>query len=202
MHKSRWNLFRTTTPNTCCSSVWNILHVNVLVEIELLCVIYISVNFENIWFRLLGIEQKVNVGVINRLCMLNDICFLYPNKQSTFRLCISLFYTICFGWFYWLKAVWIATIQMENYTEFDASILHIHFMYIYLLLTLKEIFPPQPSSIYFIVILNLNRWNIWLKIFVEHKWMFTIYSVQFVLITKTHVYNWISWNTETFIRRT
>jgi len=32
--------------------------------------------------------------------------------------------------------------------------------------------------------------------------MFTVYSVQFVLITKTHVDNSISWNNETFIRRT
>jgi len=30
--------------------------------------------------------------------------------------------------------------------------------------------------------------------------MFTVYSVQFVLITKTHVDNWMSWKTETFIR--
>ena len=94
---------------------------------EFLCVIYISVNFENIWYRLLAIELKVNVLVINRF-LLNDICFLYPNKQSTFRLCISLFYTICFGWFYWLKAVSIAKIQMENCTEFDASILQQYFL--------------------------------------------------------------------------
>ena len=91
---------------------------------------------------------------------------------------------------------------MENCTEFDASVLQLHFLYIYLLRTLKELFQPQPSSIYIIVILNLNRWNIQLKIFVEHKRMFRVYNVQFVLITKTDVDNSISWNTETFIRRT
>jgi len=32
--------------------------------------------------------------------------------------------------------------------------------------------------------------------------MFTVYSVQFFLITKTHLDNSISWNTGTFIRRT
>ena len=102
---------------------------------EIFCVIHISVNFEYIWFRLLWIELKVNVGVINRFCFLNDICFLYLNKQSTFRLCISLFYTTYYGWFYRLKSVWIATVQMENCTEFDASILQLHF-FVYL-------FPPN-----------------------------------------------------------
>ena len=148
-----------------------------------LCVIYISVNFENIWYRLLAIELKVNVLVINRF-LLNDICFLYPNKQSTFRLCNSLFYTTSFDWFYWLKSFWITTIEIKDSTEFVASILQLHLLYIYLLLTLKEILPPQPSSFYFIVILKLNRWNIWLKIVVENKVMFTVYSVQFVLIKK------------------
>ena len=80
--------------------------------------------------------------------------------------------------------------------------LQLYFLYIHLLLSLKEIFPPQLISIYFIVNLILNRWNIWLKIFVEKKWMLTIYRVQFVLITKTHVDNWISRNSGTFVRRT
>jgi len=91
---------------------------------------------------------------------------------------------------------------MDNCTEFVSSILQLHFIYIYLLLTLKEIFQPQTSSIYFIVILNANRWNEWLKIVVENNLMSTVYSVQLVLITKTHVDNSISYNTEMFTRRT
>ena len=166
-----------------------------------MCYKYISVIFENIWFRLLGIEIKVNVSVKILFCLLKDICILYPNKRSKFILCIILFYTTSFGWFYRLNSVWIATKQMANCTEFDASVSQLHVLYINLLLSLKGIFAPQLSSIYFIVNLNLNCWNLWLKMFVEHKWMFTVYSVQFVLITKTHVDNWISWNTETFIRR-
>ena len=57
---------------------------------------------------------------------------------------------------------------MENCTDFDMCILQLHYLYryIYLLLTLKEIFPPQPSVIYFTVNLNCNRSNIWLKIVV------------------------------------
>jgi hypothetical protein len=98
------------------------------------------------------------------------------------------------------KISWNHNNTNGNCTEFDATILQLHFFYIYPLLTLKDIFPPQPSSIYFI--LNLNRWNIWLEIVVEDKSMFRVYSVQLVLITKTHVDNSISSNTGTFIRRT
>jgi len=68
-----------------------------------------------------------------------------------------------------LKSVGIATTQMGNCTEFYASILKLYFLYIYLLLTLKVILPPQPSSTYFSVILNHNSRKIWLKILVEHK---------------------------------
>ena len=94
---------------------------------EFFCVIHISLNFENIWFRLLVIELKVNVSIIIFYCLLKDICFLYPNKRNIFILCISLFYTTGFDWFYWLKSVWIATKQVENCTEFDASILQLIF---------------------------------------------------------------------------
>ena len=54
---------------------------------------------------------------------------------------------------------------MENCTAYVMSNLQLHFIYryIYLLLTLKEIFQAQPSVIYFIEYLNCNRSNIWLK---------------------------------------
>jgi len=45
-------------------------------------------------------EMKVNVAIILQLCLLNDICFLYPNEPSTFRVCINLFSTTVFHWFY------------------------------------------------------------------------------------------------------
>jgi len=64
---------------------------------------------------------------------------------------------------------------------------------------MKEIFPPHPSSIYFTVNLNRNRSNMWLKIVVDIKSIFRVYSVQLVLIKKTHVDNSISWNIGTFI---
>jgi hypothetical protein len=70
-----------------------------------------------------GIEQKVNDGVIIRLCLLNDICFLYPNEHSTFTVFIILFSTAYFGWYYRLKSGRIERMWMEKCTEFYASIL-------------------------------------------------------------------------------
>ena len=85
----------------------------------------------------------------------------------------------------WVKISWYRNnINGKLYWIWCLYFTITYFIYIYLLLTLTEIFPPQPSSIYFIVIFNINRWNVWLKIVVEDKSMFTVYSVQFVLITK------------------
>jgi pectate lyase len=117
MHKSRANLFCTVIPNTCDSSVCDILHVNVTVE-RTVCGIYTFVKFSNIWF---GIKQNVNDGIIIRLCLLNNIYFLYPNDHNTFSVCISLFFTTCFVWYYRLKSGRIEKIRMEKCTEFDAS---------------------------------------------------------------------------------
>ena len=40
-------------------------------------------------------EPKGNVAIIIRLCFLNDICSLYPNEHSIFRVRINLFSTAC-----------------------------------------------------------------------------------------------------------
>ena len=90
---------------------------------EFLCGIYTSVKFCNIWFKLFGIELKVNYGITIWLCLLNDVYFLYPNEHSTFTVCVTFFSTINFGWYYRLKSVRIETIWMEKCTEFYASIL-------------------------------------------------------------------------------
>jgi len=85
------------------------------------------------------------------------------NKQRgwhTLKLSFSLFSVTCFGRICRFKSVGIVTIQMENCAEYDASILKLHCLYIYPFETLKGIFPPQLSSIYFIVNLNLNRSNV------------------------------------------
>jgi hypothetical protein len=79
--------------------------------------LYIYVKFANLWFILYAVEFKLNVGIIIQLCLLINICYIYPIKHNTFTACIHLFSTVCFGRLYWLKSGRIATMQRKSVSK-------------------------------------------------------------------------------------
>ena len=82
-------------------------------------------NSFKLLFTLFGIELKVNVITI-QLSLLNVMCIFGPIEHNTFTLGILLFCTTCFGCLYCLTSGIIATMQMENITEVDVSLLQLH----------------------------------------------------------------------------
>jgi hypothetical protein len=67
---------------------------------------------------------------------------------------------------------------MEKFIEYNASLLYTYiFVYLSLYNSERDISTAAQTLICIIVILNLNRWNIRLKVFVEDK-VFSLFWLQ------------------------
>jgi hypothetical protein len=121
-----------------------------------MCLFLFLRNSFKLVFTLFGIELKVNVITI-QLSLLNVICIFGPIEHNTFTLGIHLFCGTCLGCFYCLTSGRIATMQMENITEVDASLLQLHVSYLSPSNSEKSIYTSDLVSFYFIVIINFNH---------------------------------------------
>jgi hypothetical protein len=195
VHTTRANVFCTTKSHT---HIWNILHVDNLGEIILMCHWYLWEFVKHLfWFVWITIET--NCWYYHLIVLGNQQLLYLTGRAQTFRLCIHLFSEIYFCYLYRLKSWRIATIWAVKCRELDASLLYLCICFIFLL-TLKIVFLPQSDYQSFRCKPELQLWNIRLRTFVEDKWMFSVHRVIFVLITETDVENSMSLNIETLRR--